>query len=125
MCYIGDGAMNSGSFHESLNMAALYRLPILYVLENNNYAMGTSVERSHANTDLASRAESYAMPHSKIDGQDYLTVRAEAETIVRQMRRDPYPYFLEADHLSVRGAWGRRRQSRHRPPTARTTRLKR
>jgi pyruvate dehydrogenase E1 component alpha subunit len=97
ICFIGDGSMNSGAFHESLNMVALYRLPVLYVLENNNYAMGTSVERSHANTDLASRAESYAMPHSKVDGQDYFAVRAAAQKIVDQMRKDPYPYFLEAN----------------------------
>lgn len=96
VCYLGDGAMNSGAFHEALNMAALYKLPILYVLENNHYAMGTSVERSHANTDLASRAESYAMPHSKVDGQDYFAVRAEAQKIIDQVCKDPYPYFLEA-----------------------------
>lgn len=96
VCYLGDGAMNSGAFHESLNMAALYKLPILYVLENNQYAMGTSVERSHANTDLASRADSYAMPHSKVDGQDYFAVRSAAQEIVDRMRKKPYPYFLEA-----------------------------
>ncbi|MDQ2686950.1 MAG: pyruvate dehydrogenase (acetyl-transferring) E1 component subunit alpha [Armatimonadota bacterium] len=96
VCYVGDGAMNAGAFHESLNMASLYKLPILYVLENNKYAMGTSVERSHANTDLASRADSYAMAHSKVDGQDYFAVRAAAQEIIDNMRRDPAPYFLEA-----------------------------
>ena len=63
--------MNAGGFHEALNMAQLYELPILYVLENNKYAMGTSIERSSANTDLSSRVESYNMAHSKVDGQDY------------------------------------------------------
>lgn len=96
VCYIGDGAMNSGAFHEALNMAALYELPILYVLENNKYAMGTSVERSHANTDLSSRADSYSIANCKVDGQDYFAVREAAQEIVNSMRKTPAPYFLEA-----------------------------
>lgn len=95
-CFLGDGSMNAGGFHEALNMAQLYELPILFVLENNKYAMGTSVERSHANTDLASRADSYAMAHSKVDGQDYFAVREAAQEIVDNMRKSPAPYFLEA-----------------------------
>ncbi len=96
VCFLGDGSMNAGGFHEALNMAQLYELPILYVLENNKYAMGTSVERSSANTDLASRVDSYAMAHSKVDGQDYFAVRAAAQEIVDNMRKKPAPYFLEA-----------------------------
>jgi pyruvate dehydrogenase E1 component alpha subunit len=96
VCYLGDGSMNSGAFHESLNMAQLYELPILFVLENNKYAMGTSVERSSANTDLSSRADSYAMANSKVDGQDYFAVRAVAQDIIDKMRKKPAPYFLEA-----------------------------
>lgn len=96
VCFLGDGSMNAGGFHEALNMAQLYELPILFVLENNKYAMGTSVERSHANTDLASRADSYAMAHSKVDGQDYFAVREAAQSIVDTMRKSPAPYFLEA-----------------------------
>jgi pyruvate dehydrogenase E1 component alpha subunit len=97
VCYVGDGAMNAGAFHEALNMSALYKLPILYILENNHYAMGTSVARSHANIDLASRADSYAIPNSKVDGQDYFTVRGVVHGIVEKMRKDPYPYFLECN----------------------------
>jgi pyruvate dehydrogenase E1 component alpha subunit len=96
VCYFGDGSMNAGAFHESLNMAALYRLPVLYVLENNGYAMGTSIERSHANTDLGSRAESYAIPHAKVDGQNYFAVRELAAEVVEKMRKDPYPFFIDA-----------------------------
>jgi pyruvate dehydrogenase E1 component alpha subunit len=96
VCFLGDGSMNAGGFHEALNMAQLYELPILYVLENNKYAMGTSVERSSANTDLASRADSYAMAHSRVDGQDYFAVREAAQEIVDNMRKNPAPYFLEA-----------------------------
>lgn len=97
VCYVGDGAMNAGAFHESLNMVALYKLPVLYILENNLYAMGTSIDRSHANTDLGSRANSYAIPNSKVDGQDYFTVRKKVTDIVTDMRRNPYPYFLECE----------------------------
>ena len=96
VCFLGDGSMNAGGFHEALNMAQLYELPILFVLENNKYAMGTSVERSSANTDLSSRVDSYAMAHSKVDGQDYFAVRAAAQEIVDKMRANPAPYFLEA-----------------------------
>ncbi len=95
VCYIGDGAMNTGAFHESMNMAALYKLPILFILENNGYAMGTSIARSHANTDLGSRADSYAIPHQKVDGQDYFAVRGTVEEVVRKMRTEPYPYVLD------------------------------
>ncbi|BDI31052.1 pyruvate dehydrogenase E1 component subunit alpha [Capsulimonas corticalis] len=96
VCYLGDGSMNAGAFHEALNMAALYELPILYVLENNKYAMGTSVERHSANTDLSSRADSYNMRNSKVDGQDYFAVRKVAQEIIDEMRVNPAPYFLEA-----------------------------
>ena len=96
VCFVGDGAMNNGAFHEALNMAQLYELPILYVLENNKYAMGTSVERHSANTDLSSRADSYAMRNSKVDGQDYFAVRSVAQEIIDEMRAKPAPYFLEA-----------------------------
>ena len=96
VCFLGDGAMNAGAFHESLNMAQLYELPILFVLENNKYAMGTSVERSHANTDLSSRADSYAIANSKVDGQDYFAVRGVVQDIVNEMRKHSAPYFLEA-----------------------------
>jgi pyruvate dehydrogenase E1 component alpha subunit len=96
VCYIGDGAMNAGAFHESLNMTALYKLPVLFVLENNGYAMGTSVARSSANTDLASRADSYNIPHSKVDGQDYFAVRSISSDIISKMRLQSAPYVLEA-----------------------------
>ncbi|MDR3710278.1 MAG: thiamine pyrophosphate-dependent enzyme [Capsulimonadaceae bacterium] len=95
VCYVGDGAMNAGAFHEALNMVALYKLPVLYVLENNLYAMGTSIDRSHANTNLASRSDSYAIPHTSVDGQDYFAVRKVTSEIVGKMRTTPYPHFLE------------------------------
>jgi pyruvate dehydrogenase E1 component alpha subunit len=119
ICYLGDGSMNAGGFHEALNMAQLYELPILYVLENNKYAMGTSIERSSANTDLASRVDSYNMAHSTIDGQDYFAVRAAAQEIVDNMRKNPAPYFLEAITYRYTGhgaADGAETQSTYRTP---------
>jgi len=119
VCFVGDGSMNAGGFHESLNMAQLYKLPILFVLENNKYAMGTSVERSSANTDLASRVDSYAMAHSKVDGQDYFAVRGAAQPIIEKMRQDPEPYFLEAITYRYTGhgaADGAETQSTYRNP---------
>lgn len=119
VCFVGDGSMNAGGFHESLNMAQLYKLPILFVLENNKYAMGTSVERSSANTDLASRVDSYAMAHSKVDGQDYFAVRGVAQPIIEKMRTDPEPYFLEAITYRYTGhgaADGTETQSTYRNP---------
>ena len=119
VCFLGDGSMNAGGFHEALNMAQLYELPILYVLENNKYAMGTSIERSSANTDLSSRIDSYAMAHSKVDGQDYFAVRAAAQEIVDNMRRSPAPYFLEAITYRYTGhgaADGAETQATYRTP---------
>jgi pyruvate dehydrogenase E1 component alpha subunit len=118
-CFLGDGSMNAGGFHEAMNMAQLYELPILFVLENNKYAMGTSVERSHANTDLASRADSYAMANSKVDGQDYFAVREVSQGIVDNMRKSPAPYFLEAVTYRYTGhgaADGAATQSTYRKP---------
>src|SRR5690242_18958858 len=70
LCFFGDGAVNQGTFHESLNMAALWNLPVIYLCENNGYAITTSVARSHAQTSIAKRAESYGMPGVVVDGQD-------------------------------------------------------
>lgn len=94
-CFFGDGSMNQGGFHESLNMAQLYKVPVMFVLENNGYAMGTSIDRSHANPDLASRVDSYAMEHHTIDGQDIFAVHEQIAAIVESMRKDPRPIFLE------------------------------
>ncbi|HVK06224.1 MAG TPA: thiamine pyrophosphate-dependent enzyme [Armatimonadaceae bacterium] len=102
-CFFGDGSMNQGGFHESLNMAQLYKLPVLFVLENNGYAMGTSIERSHANPDLASRVESYAMKHDTIDGQNIFTVHERVSEIIAEMRKDPQPFFLECKTYRYHG----------------------
>jgi pyruvate dehydrogenase E1 component alpha subunit len=100
VCYFGDGAMNIGSFHEAMNMAGLWgkagMCPILFIIENNGYAMGTSVERHSALTDLSARVRAYNIPTEKVDGQDVFAVRGVADRVVRQMRETGKPYCIEA-----------------------------
>jgi pyruvate dehydrogenase E1 component subunit alpha len=100
ICYFGDGAMNIGSFHEAMNMAGLWGkdglCPILWVIENNGYAMGTSVERHSALTDLAQRVRAYNIPAEKVDGQDLFAMRGVADRVVREIRETGRPYCIEA-----------------------------
>ncbi|HEY3057194.1 MAG TPA: pyruvate dehydrogenase (acetyl-transferring) E1 component subunit alpha [Thermoanaerobaculia bacterium] len=100
VCYFGDGAMNIGSFHEAMNMAGLWgkdgKCPIVFIIENNGYAMGTSVERHSALTDLAARVRAYNIQSEKVDGQDVFAVRGVADRIVRQVRETGKPYCIEA-----------------------------
>jgi pyruvate dehydrogenase E1 component alpha subunit len=100
VCYFGDGAMNIGSFHEAMNMAGLWgkqgMCPVLFIIENNGYAMGTSVDRHSALTDLSARIRAYNIPSEKVDGQDVFAVRGAADRVVRQMRETGKPYCLEA-----------------------------
>lgn len=100
LCFLGDGAMNSGSFHEPANMAAVWgqdgMCPIVYIVENNKYAMGTSVDRSTVVTHLASKFGLHGIANEQVDGQDFLTVRRAAERIVAQVRATGRPYAIEA-----------------------------
>jgi pyruvate dehydrogenase E1 component alpha subunit len=100
VCYFGDGAMNIGSFHEAMNMAGLWghqgMCPIIFIIENNGYAMGTSVERHSALTDLLARVRAYDIPGEKVDGQDIFAVRGVADRVVRQVRETGRPYCIEA-----------------------------
>ncbi|HEX6158915.1 MAG TPA: pyruvate dehydrogenase (acetyl-transferring) E1 component subunit alpha [Thermoanaerobaculia bacterium] len=100
LCYFGDGAMNIGSFHEAMNMAGLWghqgMCPIIFIIENNGYAMGTSLERHSALTDLSARVRAYNMPTEKVDGQDIFAVRGVADRVVRQVRETGKPYCIEA-----------------------------
>lgn len=100
VCYFGDGAMNIGSFHEAMNMAGLWgkegMCPILFIIENNGYAMGTSVERHSALTDLSARIRAYNIQAEKVDGQDVFAVRGVADRVVRQVRESGRPYCIEA-----------------------------
>jgi pyruvate dehydrogenase E1 component alpha subunit len=100
LCYFGDGAMNIGSFHEAMNMAGLWghqgMCPIIFIIENNGYAMGTKLERHSALTDLSARVEAYDIPTEKVDGQDIFAVRGVADRVVRQVRETGKPYCIEA-----------------------------
>lgn len=94
-CFFGEGAVAEGEFHESLNLAALWQLPVLFICENNGYAMGTALERSEAETDIASRATSYGIESKSVDGMDVISVEAAAREAVRKIRRNGRPQFLE------------------------------
>ncbi len=94
-CFFGDGALAEGEFHESMNLAALWKLPVLFVLENNLYAMGSAVARVQANTDFVPRAASYGMPAESVDGNDVVAVEAAARRLVEAIRAGGGPRFLE------------------------------
>ena len=98
MCFMGDGAVNQGCFYESLNMASLWNLPVVYIIENNGYSMGTSQERSSAyNGCLAQRAEAYAIEWDVIDGSDLYEVRAKTQIAMERARKEHKPTVLEID----------------------------
>ena len=95
LCFFGEAAANIGAFHEALNIAGLWKLPAIFVIENNGYGMGTSVGRSSAITDLFERAASYAMPGVVVDGQDVVAVRKAADEAVARARKDSMPTLME------------------------------
>ncbi len=94
-CFFGEGAMAEGAFHEAMNLAALWKLPVLFCCENNGYAMGTSLERSQSQTDLCARAATYAMPARAVDGMDVVAVLQAARDAVATVRAAVAPMFLE------------------------------
>lgn len=103
LCFFGDGAVNEGAFHESLNLASLWNLPILFVCENNLYGMGTAVERASAVPNLYRRAQCYAMEVESVDGMDVLAVHDTAERLIRAVREEKRPVFVEAVTYRYRG----------------------
>jgi pyruvate dehydrogenase E1 component alpha subunit len=94
-CFFGDGAVAEGEFHETMNLAVLWKLPVLFLCENNLYAMGTAIERALSETDLCKRAASYRMPAERIDGMDALAVTVASENAAAAIRADEGPRFLE------------------------------
>ena len=102
-CLFGDGAINQGTFNEALNLASLLKVPAIFIVENNGMAMGTQVERSSAEKDLAQRGASFAMPHYHIDGNDVDTVIAEMTKASDRARRGEGPTFIVADTYRFRG----------------------
>jgi pyruvate dehydrogenase E1 component alpha subunit len=104
LCFFGDGAVNQGEFHESLNLASLWKLPVLFFLENNLYGMGTHVDRTHAGgRDIYLVAEAYKIPAAQIDGMDLIAVREATTEAVRRIRSGSGPVFLEAMTYRYRG----------------------
>ena len=94
-CFFGEGAAAEGEFHESLNLAALWKLPVLFVCENNSYAMGTALERSESETDIHRHAESYRIPAEVVDGMNVVEVEATARRAATAIRRGEGPRFME------------------------------
>src|SRR5437667_4779939 len=95
LTYFGDGAANQGQVYESFNMAKLWKLPVVYIIENNQYAMGTSVERSAATTDISHRGRSFDIPGEQVDGMDVRAVKAAGDRVVKWVREGNGPYILE------------------------------
>ena len=97
MCFFGDGAVNEGEFHEAMNLASLWKLPIVFMLENNLYGMGTQVNRSRAGgPDIYKAAEPYLIPAVQIDGMNLIEVRDTVIEGVEKVRRDQTPIFIES-----------------------------
>jgi pyruvate dehydrogenase E1 component alpha subunit len=94
-CFFGDGATAEGSFHEAMNLASLWQLPVLFLLENNLYAMGTALERAQAQTNLTARALSYRIPAEPVDGMDVLACEEATKRAAEHVRAGAGPYFLE------------------------------
>ncbi|MDB5477133.1 MAG: pdhA [Phenylobacterium sp.] len=101
--YFGDGAANQGQVYESFNMAEIWRLPVVYVIENNQYAMGTSIERSSSETRLHMRGASFRIPGEEVDGMDVLAVKAAAGKAAEHARSGNGPYILEMKTYRYRG----------------------
>ena len=104
LCFLGDGAVNQGIFHESMNLASLWKLPVIFMLENNLYGMGSHLDRSHAaGRDRYTAADSYNIPAMQVDGMDVVLVREAAAEAVRRVRAGEGPVFLEAITYRYRG----------------------
>jgi pyruvate dehydrogenase E1 component alpha subunit len=95
VCYMGESVPNTGAFHEALNMAGLWKLPVIYVIENNRYGMGTALERASAIHDIYERGAAYNIPRGQCDGQDVFAVRAAFQEAVDRARTEQVPTLLE------------------------------
>jgi pyruvate dehydrogenase E1 component alpha subunit len=103
LCFFGDGAVNEGAFHEALNVSALWDLPVVYIIENNRYGMGTSIDRASSVKDLYQRASAYGIPRREINGMDILAVRNAVTEAVDRARTEKRPTLLEAETYRYRG----------------------
>jgi pyruvate dehydrogenase E1 component alpha subunit len=103
LTYFGDGAANQGQVYESFNMAKLWKLPVVYIIENNRYAMGTSIERASATTDFSQRGRSFDIPGEQVDGMDVRLVRDASARAIAHAREGNGPYILEMMTYRYRG----------------------
>ncbi len=103
ICMMGDGAVRQGSFHEALNIAMTWKLPVVFVIENNQYAMGTSVERTSNVTELYTLGESYDMPSKPVNAMDVITVYEEMLPVIEHVRSGKGPYLVEMNTYRYRG----------------------
>lgn len=103
LCFFGDGAVNAGTFHESLNLASLWKLPVIYICENNFYGMGTAVTRATAGQDIYLKASAYDMPGELVDGMNVLEVWERVGKAVERARYEQLPTFLEVRTYRFRG----------------------
>jgi pyruvate dehydrogenase E1 component alpha subunit len=103
LCYFGDGAVPEGEFHESMNLAALWKLPVIFICENNRYAMGTAIHRALAQTEIWRFAETYGIHGEAVDGMDVLAIRECVGRAVERARRDKVPALIEARTYRFRG----------------------
>src|SRR6266849_869990 len=103
VCYFGDGAVPQGEFHEAMNLSALWKLPMIWICENNRYAMGTSLERALAKTEIWKFGQVYGIPGEPVDGMDVLAVRDSVTRAVARARADKTPTLIEARTYRFRG----------------------
>jgi pyruvate dehydrogenase E1 component alpha subunit len=103
LCFFGDGAVNEGAFHEALNVSSLWSLPVVFVIENNRYGMGTSLDRASSVKDLYQRGSAYGIPRRDVDGMDLLTVTEALGEAVDRARQEKRPTLLEVETYRYRG----------------------
>lgn len=103
ICMFGEGATNIGYFHEALNLSKVWKLPVLWVCENNQYGMGTAVDRASAVSEIRQKAEGYQIPNARVDGMDVLAVRQAAQEALARVRAGEGPYLLEVLTYRFRG----------------------
>lgn len=103
MCYFGDGAANQGQVFEAMNMAGMWKLPVIFIIENNGYAMGTSTKRSTACTDYSKRGEIFGIPGVKVDGMDVVAVYEAAQKVIEHVRAGNGAYVMEMNTYRYRG----------------------
>ncbi|HET7292648.1 MAG TPA: pyruvate dehydrogenase (acetyl-transferring) E1 component subunit alpha [Vicinamibacteria bacterium] len=103
LCFFGDGAVNEGAFHEALNVSALWDLPVVYVIENNRYGMGTALDRASSVKDLYQRGSAYGMPRREVNGMDLVAVRQVLGEAIERARAEKRPSLIEAETYRYRG----------------------